>query len=69
MPDTKASLRDTAPDRQESGKAHRAAAEFWRKTALQEDGAANADRERARQEERQADRDTTRPRARSRQGM
>ena len=67
MNETKASLRDTAPDRQESGEAHRAAAEFWRKTAVQEDGSANADRERARQEERQADRDSTRPRARQAQ--
>ena len=67
MSETKASLRDTAPDRQESGEAHRAAAEIWRKTAVQEDGSANADRERARQEERQADRDSTRPRARQAQ--
>ena len=67
MNEAKVSLRDTAPDRQESGEAHRAAAEFWRKTAVQEDGSANADRERARQEERQADRDSTRPRARQAQ--
>ena len=67
MSESKASLRDTAPDRQESGEAHRAAAEFWRKTAVQEDGSANADRERARQEERQADRDSTRPRVRQAQ--